>query len=134
MSQENVEVVRQQFRALELGGVDAAAAFWHPEIEWRAVVGAADDVGVMKGRDALRRYYSDWTDTFDELRAVVDEVIFAQQDELVASVRHTGRGRASGVPTDGRYYVACIVRDGQIVTGREYGTRHQALAAVGRAE
>ena len=134
MSQANVEVLHQQFRALEVGGVEAAAAFWHPDIEWRAVVGAADDVGVMKGRDALRSYYSDWAETFDELRAVVDEVIFAEQDRLVASVRNSGRGRVSGVLTDGRYYIACTIRDGQIVRGQEYENREQALEAAGLSE
>jgi ketosteroid isomerase-like protein len=34
------------------------------------------------------------------------------------------------VATQGRYYVACLVRDGQIVTGREYATRSEALEAV----
>jgi len=36
--------------------------------------------------------------------------------------------------TEGRYYVACTVRDGQIVRGREYDTRDQALDAVGPRE
>jgi ketosteroid isomerase-like protein len=35
------------------------------------------------------------------------------------------------VQTEGRYYVACTVRDGRIVSGREYETREQALEAVG---
>jgi ketosteroid isomerase-like protein len=47
-------------------------------------------------------------------------------------VHNSGRGRSSGVRTDGRYYVVCTVRDGRIVSGREYETREQALeAAVG---
>jgi ketosteroid isomerase-like protein len=131
MSRENVEVVLQHFQAFERGGLEAVATFWHPDIEWRAVEGAADDVGVMRGRDALRGYYEDWIDTFDQLRAEVDEVIFEADDRVAVSVRNAGRGRASGVLTEGRYYVACIVRDGQIVTGREYETRDEALEAWG---
>jgi ketosteroid isomerase-like protein len=134
MSQENVEIVRRQFGAFERGGLDAVARFWHPDIEWRAVAGAADDVGVMRGEQRLRRYYQDWIDTMDALQAEVEEILFEDDDQVVAIVRNSGRGRASGVQTHGRYYVACTVRDGQLVAGREYATRDQALEAVGLSE
>jgi ketosteroid isomerase-like protein len=130
MSEQNSEVVRRQFAAFERGGLDAVARYWHPSIEWRAVEGAADDVGLMRGHDAVRRYYQDWIDTLDQLRADVEEVIFEADERVAVVVRNSGRGRASGVLTEGRFYVACTVRDGQIVSGREYETREQALEAV----
>jgi ketosteroid isomerase-like protein len=134
MSRESVEVVRRQFAAFEHGGLEVAATFWHPDIEWRAVEGAADDVGVMRGRDALRRYYEDWTETLDQLHADVEEVILEVDDVVAVTVHNSGRGRASGVVTEGRYYVACRVRDGKIMSGREYETREQALDAVEHAK
>jgi ketosteroid isomerase-like protein len=134
MSQENVEVVRRQFEAFEHGGLEAVAEFWHPNIEWRAIEGALDDVGLMRGHDALRRYYQDWIDTLDQLHADVEEVIFDADERVAVVVRNSGRGRASGVRTAGRYYVTCTVRDDQIVSGREYETRGQALEAVGLSE
>ena len=134
MSHENVEVVRKQFAALEGSDLDAVAVFWHPDIEWRAVEGAADDVGVMRGRDRLRRYYEDWISTFDHLRAEVERILFDADGRVVVSVRNYGRGRGSGVETEGRYYVACTVRDGQIVSGREYESSSQALEAAGLSE
>ena len=130
MAQENVEVVRRQFAAFDHGGPDAAAAYWHPDIDWRAVEGAADDVGVISGPDALRAYYDDWLETFDDLRAEVGEVLFEDGDQVVVTVHNSGRGRASGVVTKGRYYVVCTVRGGLIVSGREYESRERALRAV----
>ena len=62
MSRENVESVRRQFETFERG-LDAVAEFWHPEIEWRAVEEAADDVGVIRGEATLRRYYEDWIES-----------------------------------------------------------------------
>jgi ketosteroid isomerase-like protein len=50
-------------------------------------------------------------------------------DRVVAVVRNSGRGRAGGVPTQGRYYVACVVREGQIIAGAKYATREEALQA-----
>lgn len=130
MSGENAEVVRRQFDAFEHGGLDAVAKFWHPDIEWRAVEGAADDVGVMRGTDRLRRYYQDWIDMFEDLRAEVEDVILEVDEGVAVVVHNSGRGRSSDVRTEGRYYVACKVRDGRILSGREYETREEALGAV----
>jgi len=63
-----VDVVRASWRALATGGLEAMAAHWHPDIEWRAVEGAVDDVGVFRGRERMRRYYADWLAPFDALR------------------------------------------------------------------
>jgi ketosteroid isomerase-like protein len=130
MSISSSDVVRSYFRTFGSGGVDAAAEFWHPEIEWRAIENAADDVGVIRGHDALRHYYEDWIDTLADLRAEVEEILFEADDRVAVVVRNSGRGRASGAAAEGRYYVACVVRAGQIVSGREYATREQALDGV----
>jgi ketosteroid isomerase-like protein len=130
MSVASSEVVRNYFRAFQSGGVDAAAEFWHPEIDWRAIEGAADDVGVIRGHDALRRYYQDWIDTLADLRAEVEEVLFESDERVAVVVRNSGRGRASGASAAGRYYVTCVVRAGRIVAGREYTTREEALDAI----
>jgi ketosteroid isomerase-like protein len=95
MSGENVEVVRRQFAAFEHGGLDAAAEFWHAGMDWRAVEGAADDFGVIRGTQALRRYYEDWVETFDDLRAEVEEVIFESAERCAVLVRNSGRARGS---------------------------------------
>jgi ketosteroid isomerase-like protein len=124
------DVVRSYFGTFKSCGVDAAAEFWHPEIEWRAIESAADDVGVIRGHDALRHYYEDWIDTLADLRAEVEEILFEADDRVAVVVRNSGRGRASGAAAEGRYYVACVVRAGQIVSGREYATREQALDGV----
>jgi ketosteroid isomerase-like protein len=130
MSEASVEVVRSQFAAFQTG-LNAVAKFWHPDIDWRAVEGAADDIGVIRGHDALRRYYMDWLETFEELSAEVDEVIFESPQRCAVAVRNTGRLSGSSALVRGRYYVVCTVRDGQIVHGREYETEAEALQAVG---
>jgi ketosteroid isomerase-like protein len=124
------EVVRRNFEAFGQG-LDATAAFWHPDIDWRAAEGAADDVGVMRGTQALRRYYEQWLEPFDELQAKVEEVIFDSDERCAVVVRTRGRPRGSNAVVSGRYYVVCTVRQGQIVSGREYETRSEALEVAG---
>ena len=133
MSQENVEVVRAVFEAWERGGVDAVAEFWDPEIDWRAAEGALDDVGVMRGVDAMRAYMNDWLDNFDDVHFEAEELIDAG-DQVVAMQRVTARAKGSGVETELRYAVVNTIRDGKVVRGREYWTRAEALEAVGLSE
>jgi ketosteroid isomerase-like protein len=133
MPQESSEVVRRQFDVFERG-LDAVAEFWSPDIDWRAAEGAADDVGVMRGTRALLRYYEDWIESFDELHAEVEEVIFESDEQCAVVVRNSGCARGSEVVVRGRYFVVCTVRQGRIVSGREYETRAQALEAVGLVE
>jgi ketosteroid isomerase-like protein len=130
MESRNVEIVRRQFEALERGGVDAAAEFWHPDIEWRALEGAVDDVGVITGREAMRRYYQDWVEMIDDLRGGIEDVVYDSGEILVAVLFNSGRGRGSSVPIRGRYCVVYTIRDGLIVRGREYETPERAMEAL----
>jgi ketosteroid isomerase-like protein len=130
MESRNVEIVRRQFEALERGGVDAAAEFWHPDIEWRAVEGAVDDVGVISGREAMRRYYQDWVEMIDDLRGGIEDVVYDSGEILVAVLFNSGRGRGSSIPIRGRYCVVYTIQDGLIVRGREYETPERALEAI----
>ena len=130
MESRNVEIVRRQFEALERGGVDAAAEFWHPDIEWCAVEGAVDDVGVISGREAMRRYYQDWVEMIDDLRGGIEDVVYDSGEILVAVLFNSGRGRGSSIPIRGRYCVVYTIQDGLIVRGREYETPERALEAL----
>ena len=107
------------------------ADFWAADINWRAIEGAPDDVGEMQGPEALRRYFQDWIDTFDDVSNVLEELVDVGDDRVVAVQRVTGRAKASGVRTELRYAVVYTVRDGKIARGREYIDRANALEAVG---
>jgi ketosteroid isomerase-like protein len=134
MSQENVEFLVDYLQRGTDGGVDAIAEFWDPDINWRAAEGAIDDVGEMHGPEAVRRYIQDWFDMFDDLTVVVEDLVDAGDDRVVAAQRMTGRAKVSGIETEIRFSVVYTVRDGKIVQGREYMDKEQALDAVGLRE
>jgi ketosteroid isomerase-like protein len=133
MSQGNVEIVRDSLKALADGGLDALAEFWNPDINWRAIEGAPDDVGEMHGRDAARRYVQDWFDTFDNFTVVAEELLDAGDDRVVAVQHLIGRARQSGVETELRYAVVYTLHEGKIARVREYRDRAEALEAAGLA-
>jgi ketosteroid isomerase-like protein len=126
-----LELVRDSLRAFAEGGFAAMADFWAVDINWRAIEGAPDDVGEMQGPEALRRYFQDWIDTFDDVSNVLEELVDVGDDRVVAVQRVTGRAKASGVTTELRYAVVYTLRDGKIARGREYIDRATALEAVG---
>jgi ketosteroid isomerase-like protein len=134
VSEANVEIVRAAFAALAHGGVDAAAEFFHPEVNWRAMEGAPDDVGEMDGIEAARRYIQDWYDMFDDFTSEIEEVLDIGGDEVVAVIHNRGRAKRSGVPTELRYVALYTIRDGKAVRIREYVTKTEALKAAGLAE
>jgi len=131
MSQENVEIVRDYWKAFAAGGLDAVTEFWDPEIDWRAIEGAPDDVGEMHGREAVRLYLQDWVDMFEGLTVVAEELLEVEDQRVVAVIRVSGRAKLSGIETELRLAVVNSVRDGKIVRGREYIDREEALEAVG---
>jgi ketosteroid isomerase-like protein len=134
VSQENVEVVTRSLKAFADEGLDALAEFWDADITWRAIPGAPDDVGEMRGRDAARRYTQDWLDTFENFAVVPEELLDLGDDRLLAVLRLEGRARQSGAQSELRYAVLYRLCAGKIVDVREYADRDQAVEALGRKQ
>jgi ketosteroid isomerase-like protein len=134
MSQENVEVVRDYLKAFTDEGLEAAAEFWHPDIDWRAAEGAIDDAGEIHGTEAMRRYAHDWLDTFDDITFSFEELLDVGDDRVVTVQRLAGRAKLSGIETGLGFAVLYTIRDGKIVRGREYNEKAEALKAAGLQE
>jgi ketosteroid isomerase-like protein len=134
VSQENVEVVRRSLAAFSSEGIDGAARSWDAQIDWRAIEGAADDIGIINGLNAMRRWLGEWFEMFEDVRNEPEELIDAPGDHVVAVQRVSCKSRRTGLRVESRYAVAYTVRDGKINRGREYRTRGEALKAVGLEE
>jgi ketosteroid isomerase-like protein len=132
MSEENVDIVR---RAIETWGPDLSVvkSYFHPELDYRAVEGYPDDVGVMYGWAAVERYWGQWFETLDEMRAEPEEVVDAGE-KVVARVHLVGRMKESDAEIDMRFGLVYTVREGLIVRGREYATFEEAKEKAGAAD
>ena len=138
MSQENVELVRTwylQFPALNSEALDFMYEhIWDSAIDWRAMAGAPDDLGPIEGRDAMRRYLEEGLEVFDDVILEAEELIDGGEEQVVVVLRFTGRGKLSGVESQLKFAILYTLRDGRIVSGREYATKEEALEAVGLEE
>jgi len=130
MSQENVEIVRKMYDGFSRAGVEGMFEFMDPDVDHRAIEGAPDDIGVFCGYDAMRRYYGEWLEMFDDLHMVAEELTDVSE-QVVAAVHVTAGMRGSRAKIDMRLGVVWTLREGRIVHGREYATREEALEAVG---
>jgi ketosteroid isomerase-like protein len=63
----------------------------------------------------------------------VEEIIDAG-DQVVVVAHHQGRGRASGVDVDTRFYEVYTLREGKVSRVDEYTDRTEALEAAGLSE
>jgi ketosteroid isomerase-like protein len=134
MSQENVEIVKAAYEAFAREGLDRWIEHFADDVDYRAVEGAIDDWGPIKGTDALRAYFQDWIDMFDGFWMEAVELIDAGGDTVVTVERYGGRARLSGVETDQTEGEVFTIRNGKIARGREYWTKEQALEAAGLRE
>jgi ketosteroid isomerase-like protein len=103
---------------------------WAPDIDYRAIEGAPDDVGPILGRDAMRAYLGEWYEMFPDLVAAPEAVIDAGPETVIVMWNVSGTAKLSGAMTELNYAQVCRIRDGQMVWGREYMTKEEALAAV----
>jgi ketosteroid isomerase-like protein len=134
MSQENVEVVCDQFAATNERDFPRAMSHYAEDVELVVHPDAFLERGTFKGRDAVGQWFGDWFTTFEpgyhfdieEARDLGDLVL------LVAT--HHGRGRTSGVQVHGQTAYLYTVRGGKVVRGELYPGRAEALEAAGLRE
>jgi ketosteroid isomerase-like protein len=129
MSQENVEIVRRSFEAFQRGDYEAAMDAIDPRIEYDLT--HFPDGKVYLGHEGIREAFRIWMGTWEDYRQELDELIDAGDDEVIALVRESGRGKGSGIelerPTAGLW----TLRDGRAVRIRFYPGKAQALKAAG---
>jgi ketosteroid isomerase-like protein len=131
MSEENMEIVRRLYRAMDARDVEAAAELAHPDTEW--IPDRRVGEGPVRGRENVIRFFTDRAEMFDEFR-VETERFWETDDRVLVFVRVTGRGAASGATFDIRICHLWTVRDRVVVRGEGYGNRDEALEAAGLSE
>jgi ketosteroid isomerase-like protein len=134
MSQENVEVVRDQFAATNERDFPRAMSHYAEDVELVVHPDAFLERGTFKGRHTVGQWFANWLTTFEpgyhfdieEARDLGDVVL------LIAS--HHGRGRASGVEVHGQTGYLYTLRSGKIVRAELYPGRAEAFEAAALPE
>src|SRR2546426_2930362 len=111
MSQENVEIVRHAYEALNAGqpvySIFHPALIYHPRTDEPAP-------SAHVGRDAFERLLDGFLESFRDMSFDVLELIDADDRVIVSTVMH-GRGATSGASVDDTYVFVYKLRDGVVV-------------------
>jgi ketosteroid isomerase-like protein len=144
MSQENVEVVRSYFRALQRtlsayaaapGRIDDAPfldeVFAHLDdnVEWRWPLSPES----FRGRAEMLRAAADWLDAVGGWQVELEDVVEAG-DRVLVSQRVRAQGKGSGAPTEQQVHTVGTIRDGHILRLEDYLDRRAAREAAGLSE
>jgi ketosteroid isomerase-like protein len=131
MSEENVQIVKRGYEALQANDIEAFLNYVDPEVEWRSLIMEVE--GVFHGRDGVREWWDgirsvfpDWNPSIVGVRDLGDWV--------VVHARGIGSGATSGVGLDNHFWQALKVRNGLVVRYGAFRTEAEALEAAGLSE
>ena len=133
-----MELIRRAYEVMSAGSAFEKDWNWfftecaHADCELRPAQGRLPDVGEqrIRGRDGFERFWQGLADASQDLRFALEEALPAPEDQIVAVVRATGRGRASGVPLDFREAHVWRMREGKAARIDAYLELDDALRAV----
>ncbi len=130
MSEENVEIVRRAFAALN-ARLEHPPELFHLDYE----VDLTDSGGpLLQGIDAAQEWMREYWETFEDFHYEIEEVIHADEEHVVASVRDGGRLKGSDAEVWTRFFDVVTLRDGKIVRISAHLDRSRALKAAGLSE
>jgi ketosteroid isomerase-like protein len=129
MSQDNADVVRAALEAQRRRDWQAFRRLYDPDIEWEDVSGLWGDWGARRGFEDVRDAFVTWFEAFEQVDFDVESIVEADE-QVVASIRISGRGRESGLVVDQRIPTVWTVHDGRVVRVRAYRDKAHALEAA----
>ena len=132
MSEENIEVVRRSYDAINERG-EPAWELVAPDAEFDTS-DVMPDVAVVRGREAAEPSMRAYAAAFENFRIELEEVIATDEEHVVTVVRDGGRVRGSDAEVSNRFFHAFAIRDGQIVRWSSHLDRNRALEAAGLSE
>ena len=126
MAEANVEALRRGYEALNRGDLSVVLELLDPDIEWHEP-DPSPEAGTHTGRDSFERFMSSWIDSFDGFQVEPEQVV-ERGDKLIAVVRQSGRGLASGFHIDARLAHVWTVQDGRAIRWESVEDPDEALA------
>jgi hypothetical protein len=133
VSEQNVELHRRVYRALNAADADALVAICDPSIEVRSVFASVGGA-VYHGHEGLRRWQRDLAESWGGDFRVDTEAFFDVGERTLAFGSLHGRGGQSGVEVAMPATAVATWREGLCVSHQAYADREEALADLAVSE
>jgi ketosteroid isomerase-like protein len=96
-----------------------------PDAEWQPIA----ETDSYRGREAIRDYFARWDEAWTDFHIDPERIDVAQDhDVALLAARYHGRGVGSAVDVDGSFYTVWELRDGRVLSCREYAQEDEAKA------
>ena len=128
--QDNVEIVRNGYRALAEHGVEAVLAITDPGFEATTPPSLASEPQTYRGHEGVRRFFGSFDDAMEGVYLEGQEFTSAGDNVLVDTKLHA-RGRTTGIETEQRAFLVWTLRDGLVTRVQTFADRGEALEAAG---
>jgi ketosteroid isomerase-like protein len=133
MSQENVEIVRRLWDAVNRRDAERFIACLDPELEFRSAIVGVVEGKVHRGHDGARGWLASSAESFEEITFEgTDYRDFG--DRVLALGLTRARGRGSSVELESPTGWLCTVRAGKVLKIDGFLSRDEALKAAGLPE
>ena len=133
MSQENVEIVRAGFEALNRGDIDGMLSHLTEDHEWRPPSYAIDGV-IFLGHEGYVAWFEGVRDRWRSARFTPAAFSDAGDRHVIAEVRAEVIARASGTPVDQVFWTVHSMDDGKVTRTEAFASEAEALEAAGLRE
>jgi ketosteroid isomerase-like protein len=129
MSQENVRLVERAIAAINARDIEGYRACCTEDVKLETPMAAVG--GVYEGIDGIRRFLTDVEDAAPDFRMEIDGVEEVDSKRVIAFLRNSSTGRASGIRMAWAQTNVYDLIDGKISHVRIFLDREEALKAVG---
>jgi len=135
MSQENLDLVQRAYEAWNRGDIDGALEFVDRDVEVSLPPNFPES-GTYRGLTEVRRLMTEHLLPILENLQAMPERFLDAGDQVVAFVRYSGRGSATGIEVRGAGLDAHVwsLRGGKVERLRMYPGTKEALEAAGLSE
>jgi ketosteroid isomerase-like protein len=132
MSQENVRLVERAIAAINARDIEGYRACCTENVKLETPMAGVG--GVYEGIDGIRRFLTDVEEAAPDFRIELDGVEEVDSKRVLAFLRSSSTGRASGIRMAWNSTNVYDLIDGKISHIRIFLDRQEALKAVGLAE
>jgi ketosteroid isomerase-like protein len=135
VSQPDVDVVLDQFAAVNERDFERAMDRYAEDVRLFASPASGPKAGVFEGKEAVGEWFGDWFRTFAPgYRFEVEEARELDSGVIFILATHGGRGRMSGAEVRGETGYLYRVRGGKVSQVGFYADREEAVEAAGLPE
>jgi ketosteroid isomerase-like protein len=132
MSEENVEVVERAIAAINERDIDGYLACCTEDVRLRTPLSPV--AGVYEGAVGIRRFFADIEDAGPDFRLDLERLQGVGGERVLAFLRVTSHGRASGLPSPAETGNVYEFEEGKIRRIEVFIERAEALEAAGLRE